>query len=60
MKAEELTEIYLQIYYDESISSVEKNFSKEQLAHLIEESINDDAMYEPIAVRILSNRILCR
>ncbi|KAM3204573.1 hypothetical protein P3L10_027982 [Capsicum annuum] len=51
-----ITEIYLRIYYDENVSSVEKNISIENLALLIEESINDDSVYEPIAVRMLSNR----
>ncbi|PHT49272.1 hypothetical protein CQW23_13480 [Capsicum baccatum] len=50
-----LTEIYLRIYYDENISSIEKNISVEQLALLIEESINDDDVYEPIALRMLDN-----
>ncbi|PHU06594.1 hypothetical protein BC332_23083 [Capsicum chinense] len=50
-----LTEIYLRIYYDENISSVEKNISVEQLALLIEESINDDDVYEPIALTKLDN-----
>ncbi|KAH0687273.1 hypothetical protein KY284_017826 [Solanum tuberosum] len=51
-----LTDIFIRIYYDQNLSSVEMNISNDQIARLIAESVVSDEVYDRIAVRKIENR----
>ena len=51
-----LTDIFIRIYYDQNLSTVEMNISNNQIARLIAESLVSDEVYDLIAVRKIENR----